>query len=97
MYYQESMECPFFWYLVIIKNSYNSYSSHRCNPVSVCFSLMVYNFSGVSLSEMDSQGLAPPKARLYEQRPHTGQAEFRGLALPVDINMIFEVWEFFID
>lgn len=50
----------------------------------------MYNLSGVSLSDMDS--FQPtPKARLYQQRPHTGQAEFMGITLPVDINMIFEV------
>ena len=50
------------------------------------------NISGVSLSDMDSSGvIQPPKASLYHQRPHTGEAEFMGVALPVDINMIFEV------
>ena len=48
--------------------------------------------SGVSLSDMDSPGVGlTPKAMLYQQRPHTGEAEFVGIALPVDINMIFEV------
>ena len=41
---------------------------------------------------MDSPGVGlTPKAMLYQQRPHTGEAEFVGIALPVDINMIFEV------
>ena len=50
------------------------------------------NQSGVSLSDLDSPGVnLSPKAMLYQQRPHTGEAEFVGVALPVDINMIFEV------
>ena len=53
---------------------------------------MLRNLSGVSLSDMDSPGVGlTPKAMLYQQRPHTGEAEFVGIALPVDINMIFEV------
>jgi len=50
----------------------------------------MYNMSGMSLSDMDTSQ-PTPKARLYQQRPHTGQSEFMGIALPVDINMIFEV------
>ena len=53
---------------------------------------MLRNLSGVSLGDMDSPGVGlTPKAMLYQQRPHTGEAEFVGIALPVDINMIFEV------
>ena len=55
---------------------------------------MPKNASGVSLSDMD-RPLSPfgvaPKAVLQQRRPHTGNAEFIGLALPVDINMVFEV------
>lgn len=50
----------------------------------------MYNMSGLSLSEMEN-AMHPPKASLYQQRPHTGKAEFMGIALPVDINMMFEV------
>ena len=46
--------------------------------------------SGISLSEMDTTN-PTTKASLYQHRPHTGKAEFMGIALPVDINMIFEV------
>lgn len=64
-----------------------------CTPQSaLCCSLLTYNLSGVSLSDLDNPAAMQPKARLYQQRPHTGQAEFMGLSLPVDINMIFEVF-----
>ncbi|KAK3090902.1 hypothetical protein FSP39_015586 [Pinctada imbricata] len=57
---------------------------------------MPRNASGVSLSDMDRPmspfGVAP-KAILQQRKPHTGNAEFIGLALPVDINMVFEVHE----
>ncbi|XP_060081851.1 uncharacterized protein LOC132561136 [Ylistrum balloti] len=58
---------------------------------------MTRNASGVSLSEMDGRPSSPmgamPKASLQKRRPHTGEAEFVGLTLPVDINMMFEVHE----
>jgi hypothetical protein len=38
-----------------------------------------------------------PKAILLQRKPHTGRAEFLGLTLPVDINMIFEVRNIIID
>ncbi|KAL4236760.1 hypothetical protein ACF0H5_005145 [Mactra antiquata] len=54
---------------------------------------IMYNMSGLSLSDMDGNLLHPPKASLYQHRPHTGKAEFMGITLPVDINMMFEVHE----
>ncbi|XP_069128220.1 rapamycin-insensitive companion of mTOR-like isoform X2 [Argopecten irradians] len=58
---------------------------------------MTRNASGVSLSEMDGRPSSPmgamPKASLQKRRPHTGESEFLGLTLPVDINMMFEVHE----
>ncbi|KAL3868472.1 hypothetical protein ACJMK2_041273 [Sinanodonta woodiana] len=59
------------------------------------------NPSGISLSEWGQDGsfshqtsaTPVPKTSLYQQRPHTGGAEFIGLTLPVNINMIFEVHE----
>ncbi|XP_045157719.2 rapamycin-insensitive companion of mTOR-like isoform X2 [Mercenaria mercenaria] len=55
-------------------------------------SSLMFNMSGVSLNEMENPR-HPTKASLYQQRPHTGKAEFMGITLPVDINMIFEVHE----
>ncbi|KAK3609904.1 hypothetical protein CHS0354_036667 [Potamilus streckersoni] len=59
------------------------------------------NPSGISLSDWGQDGsflhqtpaTPVPKTSLYQQRPHTGGAEFIGLTLPVNINMIFEVHE----
>ncbi|XP_052775865.1 rapamycin-insensitive companion of mTOR-like isoform X2 [Mya arenaria] len=74
-------------------SSLNRTSSIDSTALQRPTSLMTYNLSGISLSEMDASGSYPPKARLYQQRPHTGQAEFRGLTLPVDIHMMFEASE----
>lgn len=52
------------------------------------------NASSVSLSDQERAGTpfgVAPKAILLQRRPHTGEAEFLGLTLPVDINMMFEV------
>ncbi|XP_052097251.1 rapamycin-insensitive companion of mTOR-like [Mytilus californianus] len=54
------------------------------------------NSSTVSLQDQDrpsSPFSVSPKAILLQRKPHTGKAEFLGLTLPVDINMIFEVHE----
>ncbi|XP_061180915.1 rapamycin-insensitive companion of mTOR-like [Saccostrea echinata] len=52
------------------------------------------NASSVSLSDQERAGTpygVAPKAILLQRRPHTGEAEFLGLTLPVDINMMFQV------
>lgn len=60
-----------------------------------CFSSGIpRNASSVSLSDQERAGTpfgVAPKAILLQRRPHTGEAEFLGLTLPVDINMMFEV------
>jgi hypothetical protein len=55
---------------------------------------MPRNSSTVSLPDQErpsSPFSVSPKAILLQRKPHTGRAEFLGLTLPVDINMIFEV------
>lgn len=57
------------------------------------------NSSTVSLQDQDrpsSPYSVSPKAILLQRKPHTGKAEFLGLTLPVDINMIFEVRSFYL-
>lgn len=57
---------------------------------------MSRNASGVSLSDLDGRPSSPmtvvPKATLQRKRPHTGGSEFLGLTVPIDINMMFEVY-----
>ncbi|KAJ8305360.1 hypothetical protein KUTeg_015905 [Tegillarca granosa] len=55
------------------------------------------NSSAVSLPDQDSRPSSPysttTKTILHCRKPHTGEAEFHGLTLPVDINMLFQVHE----
>ncbi|KAL5015873.1 hypothetical protein ScPMuIL_005462 [Solemya velum] len=51
------------------------------------------NTSMVSLHDFEQSRKAEPRTAIHQTKTHTGECEFVGLALPVDIYMLFEVHE----